>query len=216
MNTRKATTTATTNTPSPGTTQSWKGRQTDPESEKQGKIVLHYENLKLYLSLGLKLTKVHRGIKFNERAWLKDNIQLNTDLRTKGTTDFERDSFKLMNNPVFGKTMENIRNRVDVRLVTKEEQLEKLAKKPNFDRVNTSTPSSRAHEKDHDRIKKTYIPRNEHPRAFQNADVRFPLQLHQEKIRRASKPPVHRHRLAVLRNQNGRLLQGHLCGRPQL
>ena len=107
-----------------------------PNLRNKEKYVVHYENLKLYLNLGLKLTKIHRGIKFNERAWLKDYIQLNTDLRTKGKTDFEKDFFKLMNNSVFGKTMENIRNRVDIRLVTKEEQLEKLVKKPNFDRIN--------------------------------------------------------------------------------
>ena len=100
---------------------------------------MHYKNLQQYLHLGLKLTKIHCGIKFNERPWLKDYIQLNTDLRTKGTTDFEKDFFKLMNNSVFGKTMENIRNRVDVRLVTNEKELEKLVKKPNFDRVNICT-----------------------------------------------------------------------------
>ena len=110
-----------------------------PNLMNKEKYIIHYENLKLYLNLGLKLTKIHRGIKFNERPWLKDYIQLNTDLRTKGTTEFEKDFFKLMNNSVFGKTMENIRNRVDVRLVTKEEQLEKLVKKPNFDRINIFT-----------------------------------------------------------------------------
>ena len=106
-----------------------------PNLNDKRKYVIHYE----CLSLGLKLTKIHRGIKFNERPWLKDYFQLNTDLRTKGTTEFEKDFFKLMNNSVFGKTMENIRNRVDVRLVTKHEQLKKLAKKPNFDRVNIFT-----------------------------------------------------------------------------
>ena len=82
------------------------------------------------------LKKVRRGIKFNERPWLKDYIQLNTDLRTQGTTEFEKDFFKLMNNSVFGKTMENVRSRVDVRLVTNENSLKKLVNKPNFDRVN--------------------------------------------------------------------------------
>ena len=110
-----------------------------PNLQDKTNYILHYKNLQQCLNLGLKLTKVRRGIKFNEQAWLKDYIQLNTDLRKKGTTDFEKDFFKLMNNSVFGKTMENIRNRIDVRLVTKEEQLEKLAKKPNFDRVNIFT-----------------------------------------------------------------------------
>ena len=110
-----------------------------PNLNNKGKYVVHHRSLKQYLDLGLKLIKIHRGVKFNERAWLKDYIQLNTDLRTKGTTEFEKDFFKLMNNSVFGKTMENIRNRIDVRLVTEEKQLEKLVKKPNFDRINIFT-----------------------------------------------------------------------------
>ena len=110
-----------------------------PNLNNKEKYVIHHRSLKQYLDLGLKLIKIHRGIKFNERAWLKDYIQLNTDLRTKGTTEFEKDFFKLMNNSVFGKTMENIRNRIDVRLVTEEKELEKLVKKPNFDRINTFT-----------------------------------------------------------------------------
>ena len=64
--------------------------------------------------MGLKLSKIHRGVSFNEEAWLKPYIELNTKLRTKATNDFENDFFKLMNNSVFGKTVENIRNRVDV------------------------------------------------------------------------------------------------------
>ena len=103
-----------------------------PNLNDKKKYVIHHETLKLYLSLGLKLTKIHRGIKFDESAWLKPYIDLNTNLRAKATNDFEKDFFKLMNNSVFGKTMENIRNRVDIRLVTRESQAKKLTCKPNY------------------------------------------------------------------------------------
>ena len=103
-----------------------------PNLNDKTKYVIHHETLKLYLSLGLKLTKIHRGITFEESAWLKPYIDLNTDLRAKATNDFEKDFFKLMNNSVFGKTMENIRNRVDIRLVTQESQAKKLTCKPNY------------------------------------------------------------------------------------
>ena len=82
------------------------------------KYILHYKNLKQYLELGLKLTKIHRGISLKEEPWMKSYIELNTKLRTEASGEFEKDFFKLMNNSVFGKAMENIRNRVDVRLRT--------------------------------------------------------------------------------------------------
>ena len=88
--------------------------------------------MKLHESLGLKIMKIHRGIRFEESAWLKPYITLNKDLRTNAKNDFEKDFFKLMNNSVFGKTMENIRNRVDIRLVNDRRKGEKLAAKPNF------------------------------------------------------------------------------------
>ena len=100
------------------------------------KYIIHYENLKQYLSLGLKLVEIHRGIKFEESPWLKKYIDLNTDLRTKAKNDFEKDFFKLMNNSVFGKTMENIRNRVDIKLVNNREKAEKLTAKPKFKHCN--------------------------------------------------------------------------------
>ena len=103
-----------------------------PTLLKKEKYVLHSQNLKLYLELGLKLKWIHRGIKFREEPWMKSYIELNTDLRTKGKNDFEKDFFKLMNNSVFGKTMENIRNRVDVRLVGNREKAQKLIAKPNL------------------------------------------------------------------------------------
>ena len=107
-----------------------------PNLGDKKKYVIHYENLKQYLNLGLKLTHIHRGIKFEESPWLKSYIDINTDLRTKAKNDFEKDIFKLMNNSVFGKTMENIRNRVDIKLVTDKKKARKLAAKPNFNHCN--------------------------------------------------------------------------------
>ena len=82
--------------------------------------------------MGLKITRIHRGIKFVESEWMKPYIEKNTNLRAKAKNNFEKDFFKLMNNSVFGKTMENIRNRVDVKLVNTKEKLRKLVAKPNF------------------------------------------------------------------------------------
>ena len=107
-----------------------------PNLWNEKKYVLHYENLKQYLSLGLKLTHIHRGIRFEESQFLKRYIDLNTELRTAATSEFEKDFFKLMNNSVFGKTMENIRNRVDIKLLNDKKREEKLSAKPNFNHCN--------------------------------------------------------------------------------
>ena len=86
--------------------------------------------------MGLRLNKIHRGIKFEESQWLEKYIALNTELRTAAANEFEKDFFKLMNNSVFGKTMENIRNRVDIKLVNDKKLAEKLSAKPNFNHCN--------------------------------------------------------------------------------
>jgi len=103
-----------------------------PNLHDKDRYVIHHETLKLYLKLGLKLKRVHKGIKFTETDWLKQYIDHNTKLRTAATTNFEKDFFKLLNNSVFGKTMENIDNRVDVRIVNNEEELLKLTSKDTY------------------------------------------------------------------------------------
>jgi hypothetical protein len=98
------------------------------------KYVIHTDLLKLYISLGMKVTKVYRTISFKQEAWLKPYIDFNTSMRTKATSEFEKDFWKLMNNSFYGKTLENVRGRVNIKLINKENKKEaiKLFSKPTF------------------------------------------------------------------------------------
>lgn len=100
--------------------------------------IIHYRNLKQCLEAGLVLTKIHKILKFQQSPWLKGYIELNTQLRNESKNAFEKDFYKGMINSMFGKTMENVDKRVDVKLLSHWEKIgnrigvENLVAKPNF------------------------------------------------------------------------------------
>ena len=100
------------------------------------KYVVHINSLKQALNHRLKLKKIHIIIEFNQEAWLKPYLDMNTELRKAAKNDFEKDLFKLMNNSVFGKTMENIRKHRDIKLVTTDKKRNKLVSEPNYHTIN--------------------------------------------------------------------------------
>ena len=93
--------------------------------------VIHIKNLNQALNHGLILKKVHRMVKVNQKAWLKPYINMNTKLRQKAKHNFKKDFFKLINNAVFGKTMENVRKHRSIKLVTTKRRRNDLVSEPN-------------------------------------------------------------------------------------
>ena len=100
--------------------------------EDKDKYVIHIRALKQALNNLLKFKNVHRLIKFQQKAWLTSYIDMNTKLRKEAKSEFEKDFFKLMNNSVFGKTMENVRKHKDIKLITTKEKRIKLVSEPNY------------------------------------------------------------------------------------
>jgi hypothetical protein len=87
-----------------------------PNLMNKKKYVCDYRTLRFYLDHGMELTKIHRVIRFVQRAWLKPYILLNQDKRAAATNEFEKDFFKIMNNSVYGKTLENMLKRILIKL----------------------------------------------------------------------------------------------------
>ena len=96
------------------------------------KYVIHIKALKQAIDHGLVLERIHRCIEFKQSAWMKEYIDFNTRLRTAAKNDYEKDFYKLMNNSMFGKTMENIRKHRNIKLINNEEEYLKNVMKSNF------------------------------------------------------------------------------------
>ena len=103
-----------------------------PNLRDKKNYVIHIQALNQALQHGLRLDRIHQVIEFDQSPWLKTYIDFNTQLRTAATNDFEKDFFELMNNSVFGKTMENIRKHRNIKLVMTEEKYLLMVMHPNF------------------------------------------------------------------------------------
>ena len=103
-----------------------------PNLGNKTKYVVHYRNLQLYLSLGIKLTKIHRILQFKQSDQMKGHIDFSTEKRKNAANSFEKDFFKLMISSTYEKTIENLRKRMNVRLVNNEKGFVKYTSIPTY------------------------------------------------------------------------------------
>ena len=94
--------------------------------------VVHYRNLKFYLSNKLILKKVHKILEFQQRDWMKSYIDFNTQRRKEATNEADKTLFKLFNNAVYDKTMENMRKRIKIRIIKNKKDFIKYASRPTY------------------------------------------------------------------------------------
>lgn len=107
-------------------------RKLVPNLHNKQYYVIDYRNLRLYLSLGMKVNKIHQVLAFQQEPCLKNQTDLNTNMRKAAKNALEKDFYKLMNNSMFGKTMENFRKRVDIQLIQCEQRVLKVIAKPGL------------------------------------------------------------------------------------
>ena len=103
-----------------------------PNLMPKNNYTVHYRNLKQYLSKGLALKKVHRILEFKQSDWMKPYINFNTQKRKEATNEADKTLFKLLNNAVYGKTMENMRKRIKIRIIKNEKDFIKYASRPTY------------------------------------------------------------------------------------
>ena len=103
-----------------------------PNLGDKGKYIVHYKNLLYYLSLGMKLVKIHRILCFKQSYWFKKYVDFNTEKRKESTDEFNQNLYKLLNNCIYGKSIENIRKRINVKLINDKRKYQKIVNKSNF------------------------------------------------------------------------------------
>ena len=103
-----------------------------PNLMNKNNYVIHYRNLQQCLELGMKLKKIHRILKFKQKDWMKPYIDFNTQKRKEATNEADKNLFKLLNNAVYSKTMENMRKRIKIRIIKTEKDFIKYASRPTY------------------------------------------------------------------------------------